>query len=85
MKKSKRKNIDKETNHNSPFLPTASLKNFGDKTANLFSKKKDEAEKLANDKAVEAQKLAEEQAKKVGQSVQQTKSEAEQLATSTGK
>lgn len=40
---------------------------------------------MANDKAVEAQKLAEEQAKKVGQSVQQTKSEAEQLATSTGR
>jgi len=60
------------------------LKNFGDKTANLFSKKKDEAEKLASDKATEAQKLAEEQAKKVGQSVQQTKGEAEQLAASTG-
>lgn len=40
---------------------------------------------MANDKAVEAQKLAEEQAKKVGQSVQQTKSEAEQLAASTGR
>lgn len=39
---------------------------------------------MASDKAVEAQKLAEEQAKKVGQSVQQTKNEAEQLATSTG-
>lgn len=67
-----------------PLPFAASLKNFGDKTANLFSKKKDEAEKLANDKAVEAQKLAEEQAKKVGQSVQQTKGEAEQLAASTG-
>lgn len=60
------------------------MKNFGDKTANLFSKKKDEAEKLANEKAAEAQKLAEEQTKKVGQSVQQTKGEAEQLAASTG-
>lgn len=86
MKNEKRmKRIYKETNDNLFSFPTASLKSFGDKTANLFSKKKDEAEKLANDKAVEAQKLAEEQAKKVGQSVQQTKSEAEQLATSTGK
>lgn len=58
---------------------------MGDKTANLFSKKKDEAEKLAKEKADNAQKMAEEQAKKVGEAVQQTKSEAENLATSTGK
>lgn len=58
---------------------------MGDKTANLFSKKKDEAEKLAKEKADNAQKMAEEQAKKVGEAVQQTKSEAENLATDTGK
>lgn len=66
------------------FSIIASLKNLGDKTASLFSKKKDEAEKLAKEKAENAQKMAEEQAKKVGEAVQQTKSEAENLATSTG-
>lgn len=60
------------------------MKSFGDKTANLFSKKKDEAEKLGQEKAHNAQKMAEEQATKIGQSIQQTKSEAENLAASTG-
>lgn len=60
------------------------MKSFGDKTASLFSKKKDEAEKMAQEKAQNAQKMAEEQATKIGQSIQQTKSEAENLAASTG-
>lgn len=62
----------------------ASLKSLGDKTANLFSRKKEDVEKLAKEKADNAAKMAEEQAKAVGESVQQTKSEAENLAASTG-
>lgn len=58
---------------------------MGDKTANLFNKKKDEAEKLAKEKAENAQKMAEEQAKKVGDAVHQTKSDAESFAVNTGK
>lgn len=60
------------------------MKSFGDKTASLFSKKKDEAEKIGQEKVNNAQKMAEEQATKIGQSIQQTKSEAENLAASTG-
>lgn len=60
------------------------MKSFGDKTASLFSRKKDEAEKLGEEKVNNAQKMAEEQATKIGQSIQQTKSEAENLAASTG-
>lgn len=60
------------------------MKSFGEKTAGLFDRKKKDAEKLAADKVAEAQKLAEEQARKAGEAIGQTKSEAENLAASTG-
>lgn len=63
----------------------ASLKSFGERTAGLFDRKKKDAEKLAEEKAEEAKKMAEEQARTLGESIGKTKSEAEQLAASTGK
>lgn len=57
---------------------------MGNKTANLFERKKKDAEQLATDKVAEAQKLAEEQAKLATNSLVQTKNEAGQLAASTG-
>lgn len=60
------------------------MKNLGNKTANLFERKKKDAEQLAADKVAEAQKMAEEQAKLAANSLNQTKNEAEQLALSTG-
>lgn len=66
------------------FLLLASLKSLGDKTANLFSKKKDEVEKLANEKVNDVKEAAEDQAKKVGESIQKTTSEAEKLAADAG-
>lgn len=66
------------------LLLLASLKSLGDKTANLFSKKKDEVEKLANEKVNDVKEAAEDQAKKVGESIQKTTSEAEKLAADAG-
>lgn len=57
---------------------------MGNKTANLFNKKKTEAEQLAQDKLTDAQKMAEEEAKKVADSLTQAKNETEQLAANTG-
>uniref|UniRef100_A0A1B0DHP1 Uncharacterized protein n=1 Tax=Phlebotomus papatasi TaxID=29031 RepID=A0A1B0DHP1_PHLPP len=62
----------------------ASLKSLGEKTASLFDRKKKDAETLAAEKAATAQKMAEEQVKKAGEAVGQTRSEAENLAASTG-
>lgn len=62
----------------------ASLKSFGERTVGLFDRKKKDAEKLAEEKAEEAKKIAEEQARTLGESIGKTKSEAEQLAASTG-
>lgn len=67
------------------FIILASLKNLGAKTTSLFERKKKDVEQLAQEKATEAQKLAEEQAKLASDAFSKTKSDAEQLATSTGK
>lgn len=61
------------------------MKSFGDKTASLFERKKKDAGELAQEKANAAQKLAEEQVKKTGEALSQTRSDAENLAASTGK
>lgn len=61
------------------------MKNLGAKTTSLFDRKKKEVEQLAQEKAAEAQKLAEEQAKLASDSLTKAKTDAEQLATSTGK
>lgn len=62
----------------------ASLKNLGAKTTSLFERKKKEVEELANEKAAEAQKLAADQAKLAADSLTKAKTDAEQLASSTG-
>lgn len=66
------------------FFLAASLKSLGEKTASLFDRKKKDAETLAAEKASTAQKMAEEQVRKAGEAVGQTRSEAENLAASTG-
>lgn len=71
-------------NHVSCAHTVASLKNIGDKTTSLFERKKKDVSKLAQDKAAEAQRLAEEQAHKASDAVMKTKSEAEDIAASTG-
>lgn len=63
---------------------TASLKNFGEKTAGLFERKKKDAEQLAAEKAAEIQKLAEEQAQKAGEVLSKTKNEAGEIVNGTG-
>lgn len=65
-------------------LCTAALKNIGEKTSNLFERKKKEVGDLATEKATEAQNYAEEQAKKVGDSIEQTKKEAGEIIGGTG-
>lgn len=62
----------------------ASLKSIGEKTANIFDRKKKEVEQLASEKANEAHGYAEEQAKKAGDSIDQTAKEAGQILSSTG-
>lgn len=61
------------------------MKSFGDKTASLFERKKKDAGELAQEKANTAHKLAEEQVKKTGEALSQTKTDAENLAASSGK
>lgn len=63
----------------------ATLKNIGDKTTGLFERKKKEVADLAAEKAAEAQAYADEQAKKVGESIEQTKTEASNIIGGTGK
>lgn len=63
----------------------AALKNIGEKTSNLFERKKKEVGDLATEKASEAQSYAEEQAKKVGESIEQTKKEASEIVGGAGK
>lgn len=63
----------------------ASLKSIGEKTANLFEKKKKEVGDLATEKATEAHSYAEEQAKKAGEAVEQTKKEAGEILGGAGK
>lgn len=65
-------------------LRIAALKNIGEKTSNLFERKKKEVGDLATEKATEAQSYAEEQAKKVGDSIEQTKKEAGEIIGGTG-
>lgn len=60
------------------------MKSIGEKTVNLFDKKKKEVEDLAAAKAHEAQGYAEEQAHKIGDAVEQTKNEAGELISGTG-
>lgn len=62
----------------------ASLKNLGAKTTSLFERKKKDVEELAHEKAAEAQKMAEDQAKLAADSLTKAKTDAEQLAASTG-
>lgn len=62
----------------------ATLKNIGDKTTSLFERKKKEVADLAAEKAAEAQTYADEQAKKVGESIEQTKTEASNIIGGTG-
>lgn len=62
----------------------ASLKTFGEKTANLFDKKKKDVEQLATEKAHDAQEYAEDQAKKIGDAIEHTKNEAGGLMAGTG-
>lgn len=52
------------------------MKNIGEKTTNLFERKKKEVGDLATEKASEAQAYAEEQAKKAGEAIEETKNEA---------
>lgn len=52
------------------------MKNIGEKTTNLFERKKKEVGDLATEKASEAQTYAEEQAKKAGDAIEETKNEA---------
>lgn len=54
----------------------AALKNIGEKTTNLFERKKKEVGDLTTEKASEAQAYAEEQAKKAGEAIDETKNEA---------
>lgn len=63
----------------------ASLKNLGAKTTSLFERKKKDVEQLAQEKAAEAQKIAEEQVKLASDSLTKAKTDAEKLASSTGK
>lgn len=60
------------------------MKSFGEKTANLFDKKKKEVEQLATEKAHDAQESAEEQAKRIGDAIDQTKNEAGELISGAG-
>lgn len=62
----------------------ATLKNIGEKTANLFERKKKEVGDLATEKASEAQNYAEEQAKEAGKAVEQTKKEAGEIFGGAG-
>lgn len=62
----------------------ASLKSFGEKTANLFERKKKEVEQIAAEKAVEVQLLAEEQAQKAVDAIAQTSSDANEVLNSKG-
>lgn len=62
----------------------ASLKSFGEKTAGLFERKKNDAEQLAAEKAAEIQKLAEEQAQKAGEAIAKTRNDAGDLVNNTG-
>lgn len=61
------------------------MKSIGEKTANLFEKKKKEVGDLATQKATEAQSYAEEQAKKAAEAVEQTKKEAGEIMGGAGK
>lgn len=63
----------------------ASLKNLGAKTTSLFERKKKDVEESALEKAAEVQRLAQEQAKQVADSLTKAKTDAEELASSTGK
>lgn len=63
----------------------ASLKNLGEKTANLFERKKKDAEELAAEKIHEAQQSVEEQAKKTGELIAEKKNEAEKIIGSKRK
>lgn len=56
------------------------FKNFGEKTAALFDRKKKDASNLAAEKVAEASHMVEDQAKKVGDTIQSTKSDAEKAA-----
>lgn len=60
------------------------MKNFGEKTVNLFDRKKKDAEQIAAEKAAEAQKYVEDQIQKGGEAAAQTKNEFGQLVTETG-
>lgn len=62
----------------------ASLKNIGEKTANLFDRKKKEASDLAAERAAEAQTYAVEQARKASEAADQTKKEAAELLDGAG-
>lgn len=63
----------------------ASLKNLGEKTANLFERKKKDAEQIAAEKSAEAQKYIEDQLKKSSEAVAQTKNEVGKMVSDTGK
>lgn len=66
-------------------MNAASLKNIGEKTANLFDRKKKEMGDLASEKAAEAQAFAEENAKKADEAFEQTKKEAGDILAGAGK
>lgn len=66
------------------WICAASLKNIGEKTANLFDRKKKEVSDLAAERAAEAQSYAEERARKAGEAVEQTKKEAAEILDGAG-
>lgn len=60
------------------------MKNIGEKTMNLFDRKKKDVEQLTAEKVAEAQEYAEEQAKKAGEAVAQTKNEVTGIVSDGG-